>query len=202
MKSFKGKGICVLECTASALCLASPAMHTFSCSIKSFLLRPPYWFYLPKKAKILSQALAICCHFLYNEHIRFKPQRFKAVNCWRKGCFLWAGRRSFGSLSGYMWYLSLPLGWSVIGNLKLSPILPSADAAPVPGCLPCPMEPLISPPLCSLVTPGVPDGNTAYGVSSPVSAITWNSCERSPPMEPVSAATARKLSPRRVKIRW
>ena len=37
--------------------------------------------------------------------------------------------------------------------------------------------------------------------SSPESASTWNSCEPVPPIEPVSAATARNCSPRRVKMR-
>lgn len=37
--------------------------------------------------------------------------------------------------------------------------------------------------------------------SSPVSAITWNSCEKLPPIEPLSAATARNSRPRRVKMR-
>ncbi|CFN69232.1 Uncharacterised protein [Bordetella pertussis] len=38
--------------------------------------------------------------------------------------------------------------------------------------------------------------------SSPVSAMTWNSWLRDPPIEPVSAATARNSRPRRWKMRW
>ncbi len=37
--------------------------------------------------------------------------------------------------------------------------------------------------------------------SSPDCASTWNSCEPVPPISPVSAATARNLRPRRVKMR-
>ena len=44
-----------------------------------------------------------------------------------------------------------------------------------------------------------PAGWPAMGC--PVSAMTWNSCERSPPMAPVSAATARYCRPRRSKMR-
>jgi hypothetical protein len=37
--------------------------------------------------------------------------------------------------------------------------------------------------------------------SSPVAAITSNSCERMPPIEPLSAATALNTSPIRSKMR-
>jgi len=37
--------------------------------------------------------------------------------------------------------------------------------------------------------------------SSPVSVSTWNSCDCEPPMAPVSASTARKARPQRVKMR-
>ncbi len=37
--------------------------------------------------------------------------------------------------------------------------------------------------------------------SSPESASTWNSCDALPPIWPVSAATARNLSPIRLKMR-
>ncbi len=37
--------------------------------------------------------------------------------------------------------------------------------------------------------------------SSPESASTWNSCERLPPIAPVSASTGRKRSPQRSKMR-
>ena len=36
--------------------------------------------------------------------------------------------------------------------------------------------------------------------SSPLFANTWNSCEALPPIEPVSACTARKSKPKRLKI--
>ena len=37
--------------------------------------------------------------------------------------------------------------------------------------------------------------------SSPLAVSTWNSCDSEPPMLPVSASTARKASPQRVKMR-
>ena len=37
--------------------------------------------------------------------------------------------------------------------------------------------------------------------SSPESASTWNSCERLPPIAPLSACTGRKSMPSRVKMR-